>query len=271
MDAMLIHRRLSLLALTVGLAAALLATGCPDSYPDCNSDETCVEYNRDSSSQGHRRNHQYCIDGSCRECRSDGNCGACQECNGNVCETVPGCCSSSADCPSGQICQNNRCEAGCDATRPCTSQCQTCSNNRCVDIENCCVLNSDCQSGYRCENNRCVPDVACADGRFETIYFDFDESVIRADQESRLEHNAACMNLRRDAVRIEGHCDERGTDAYNLALGERRARSSKRFMERLGVVSDRMDIISYGESRPVCRQSNESCWRQNRRSEFVWR
>jgi peptidoglycan-associated lipoprotein len=112
----------------------------------------------------------------------------------------------------------------------------------------------------------------CYDREFQTVYFDFDESIVRVDQEPRLEHNSACMGeFGSDSLRIEGHCDERGTDAYNLALGERRARSSRTYLQRLGVNDDRMEIISYGESRPICRQSNESCWRQNRRSEFVWR
>jgi peptidoglycan-associated lipoprotein len=68
---------------------------------------------------------------------------------------------------------------------------------------------------------------------------------------------------------IEGHCDERGTNEYNLALGQRRATAAKDYVVSLGVAADLLRTISYGEERPFCRQSDESCWQQNRRAHFV--
>jgi len=70
-------------------------------------------------------------------------------------------------------------------------------------------------------------------------------------------------------VIVEGHCDERGTEAYNLALGERRARSVRDYLVTRGIAADRISTISYGEDRPVCREANEACWSQNRRAAFV--
>jgi len=104
-----------------------------------------------------------------------------------------------------------------------------------------------------------------------TVYFDFDEAGIRNNQETVLEDNAACLSaFRDDHAIIEGHCDDRGTESYNLALGERRARSVRDYLERLGIESERLTVVSYGELRPAARGSNESAWRLNRRAEFLW-
>jgi len=72
-----------------------------------------------------------------------------------------------------------------------------------------------------------------------------------------------------DLLLIEGHCDERGTDEYNLALGDRRARSALNYLVAQGVKGDRITIVSFGEQRPLCRESNEACWAKNRRDMFL--
>ena len=69
-------------------------------------------------------------------------------------------------------------------------------------------------------------------------------------------------------IRIEGNADERGSDEYNLALGQRRAASAKRYLVDHGIAADRFDLVSYGEERPVCTEHNEACWQQNRRDDF---
>lgn len=71
-------------------------------------------------------------------------------------------------------------------------------------------------------------------------------------------------------VIIEGHCDERGTNEYNFALGQKRADSAKQYLITLGIISSRIDIISYGEEKPLCTEQNESCWQKNRRAHFVF-
>jgi peptidoglycan-associated lipoprotein len=104
----------------------------------------------------------------------------------------------------------------------------------------------------------------------KSVYFDFDRADIRPADANVLDANARWLQENRGAlVLIEGHCDERGTDAYNLALGERRARSARDYLVAHGVAADRITTVSYGEERPVCPEHNEGCWRQNRRAGFL--
>jgi peptidoglycan-associated lipoprotein len=118
---------------------------------------------------------------------------------------------------------------------------------------------------------RCVPPVVAVDTTAITapIYFDFDKSTIRPDAAATLDRKVpffqANPGLR---VRIEGNADERGSDEYNLALGQRRAASAKRYLVERGIAADRFDLVSYGEERPVCTEHNEACWQQNRRDDF---
>jgi peptidoglycan-associated lipoprotein len=102
------------------------------------------------------------------------------------------------------------------------------------------------------------------------IFFDFDQHLIGRDAQSTLSTNADWINSTPGkAIVIEGHCDERGTQAYNLVLGEKRARSVKRYLEDLGVPAARLKTTSYGELRPFCKERDESCYQQNRRAHFV--
>jgi peptidoglycan-associated lipoprotein len=102
------------------------------------------------------------------------------------------------------------------------------------------------------------------------LYFDFDKSIIRSDQVERVEKNAAFMkNNPGVRVRIEGNCDERGTNEYNMALGQRRALSGQQYMVNLGVAESRFDTISYGEERAINFGHDELSWSQNRRDDFV--
>jgi peptidoglycan-associated lipoprotein len=106
----------------------------------------------------------------------------------------------------------------------------------------------------------------------EDIYFDYDQSVLRADARTTLEENAKVLRANDgQKIVIEGHCDERGTLAYNLILGERRAQSVKRYLENLGVAASQLQIISYGKERPFCADHSEACWQSNRRAHFVAR
>jgi peptidoglycan-associated lipoprotein len=104
----------------------------------------------------------------------------------------------------------------------------------------------------------------------ETVYFDYDKSALTDSARSILAEKASYLVRNPDIlVTIEGHCDERGSNEYNLALGERRASSVKQYLANFGVSSDNIDTLTYGEERPVCSESNESCWRLNRRAVFV--
>jgi peptidoglycan-associated lipoprotein len=102
------------------------------------------------------------------------------------------------------------------------------------------------------------------------IYFDFDRYDIRPADAKVLDANAQWLKSNAaQLVLIEGHCDERGTNEYNLALGERRAKSTMNYLVSQGVQASRITIISYGEERPVCTQHNEECWSKNRRAQFL--
>lgn len=102
------------------------------------------------------------------------------------------------------------------------------------------------------------------------IYFDFDQYNIRTDAQPALEDNGQWMRGESGrSILIEGHCDERGTLAYNLVLGEKRAKSVKRYLENLGISSSRLHTTSYGEVKPACKTHNEGCWKYNRRAHFV--
>jgi len=110
--------------------------------------------------------------------------------------------------------------------------------------------------------------VAVAD--LKDINFDFDKYDIRPGDAKTLDANAAWLKSNGDQlVLIEGHCDERGTNEYNLALGERRAKSTMNYLVSQGVQASRITIISYGEERPLCTEHTEQCWARNRRAHFL--
>lgn len=101
------------------------------------------------------------------------------------------------------------------------------------------------------------------------VYFDFDQYAIRADAQSTLKRLAGLLQseLTQELV-IEGHCDERGTSAYNLVLGERRAQAAKQYLEKHGMTAPQIRVTSYGKERPFCTEHSEACWQSNRRVHF---
>ncbi len=102
-----------------------------------------------------------------------------------------------------------------------------------------------------------------------TVYFDFDKSDLSKDARDTLNRNAQILQQLKASVKIEGHCDDRGSAEYNLALGERRAKSVQQYLLTLGVQADRLSVISYGKEKPAVQGSDESAWAKNRRAEFV--
>lgn len=238
--------------------ATVFMFGCGPTYPNCDNDENCAARN------------EACVNGTCSQCRDDSKCmasNACGVCEGARCSKRPNCCTSDLDCPNGGRCWNvpgqnyGECGAQCDATHPCPPG-QRCNNGICEpDYE--CTTDADCTGGKKCIDHRCTTQCA-----METIYFDFNESRLRADAQKTLNANADCIKGKGGSVRIEGHCDERGTEEYNMALGERRAVSAKRYLVNLGVSNGSLSVVSYGKERPVCTESNEECWAKNRRAEF---
>ncbi|HTQ86694.1 MAG TPA: peptidoglycan-associated lipoprotein Pal [Candidatus Solibacter sp.] len=104
------------------------------------------------------------------------------------------------------------------------------------------------------------------------IYFDYDRFDVRSDQMADLQADAGLLQQYRELrVNIEGHCDERGSEEYNIALGAKRAESVQKALERLGVTNAQLQTISYGKERPFCDAHNEHCWQENRRDHFTSR
>jgi len=103
----------------------------------------------------------------------------------------------------------------------------------------------------------------------QSIYFDFDRAVIRDDQKPAMRSNASAAQQHGEwrIVVVEGHTDERGTEEYNLALGERRANSVKQYLVNAGVPASRIDTVSFGESKPAVQGHDEAAWKWNRRAE----
>ncbi len=105
---------------------------------------------------------------------------------------------------------------------------------------------------------------------FVDIHFAYDKYDIREDDRTTLQQISAWLIKNATTqILIEGHCDERGTNEYNLALGDKRAKAAKDYLVSLGVESGRIEIISYGEERPACTEQSDSCWLGNRRAHFV--
>ena len=102
------------------------------------------------------------------------------------------------------------------------------------------------------------------------VYFDYDKSDIRGDQQASVQADAQFLSQHQNMnITIEGHCDERGSTEYNLALGDQRASSVKSALTAAGLSASRVKTISYGKEKPFCTESNEACWQQNRRAHFV--
>ena len=226
---------------------ALALTGCPSKPKDgtCKTSEDCAEQ------EGFGK---VCVEGRCQECGQDTDCKAGFVCRENKCVPRPEC-EKDTDCPAGKNCEAGRCIAA--APKP----------------E--CAGDADCGPGKACEAGKCVakaaPLSACpADGKYQTVNFDFDRSLIRPGDAGILETNAGCIKEQKPKrVTIGGHCDERGTSEYNLHLGQRRAESTRKYLQNLGVAAGILKTVSYGKERPLCTQSDEGCWARNRRAEIA--
>lgn len=108
------------------------------------------------------------------------------------------------------------------------------------------------------------------EGMFQDVLFEYDKYEVKDTYKPVLQSVASWMTKNGAAkLSVEGHCDDRGTNEYNLALGDRRAKAVKDYLVTLGVPAARIDVISYGEEKPLCTQQTEECWTKNRRAHFV--
>jgi peptidoglycan-associated lipoprotein len=255
------------LGLVLFVSAVLAQTGCKPDYPKCETNDHCKE-----SDQGQEDGRLYCVNGLCQECATDDQCGdASMECNAGVCEEIPGYCTGTADCPGNQKCRENRCGPECMGDEDCEAG-QVCEGGSCVAAPEC-SSDADCENGEMCEDGQCVepPEGSCT---LEPVYFGYDAATLRTEARDLLSANADCIKQRKMSVQVQGYTDERGTSEYNIALGERRARSVRNYLKGLGVSTSNMSTISYGEERLAQRcgeTGSDSCHSKNRRVELTQR
>ena len=175
---------------------------------------------------------EFCVDGQCQQCRDNADCPAGQQCSSGRCDPIPGYCDAEHPCPSGQTCENNRCVAPqaqteCDGSNP-------------------------CPAGQRCE--------------LASVYFEFNSDALDARDREVLATDSQCIRERNvPNVHVTGHADERGTEEYNMALGDRRARAVGRYLESLGIGSATLTISSMGEE--AATGTDEAAWQNDRRAD----
>ena len=182
-------------------------------------------------------------------------------------------CESNADCPEGKACQSGKCVK--DATLAAKAKEGMCMEDAdCPDPKICrdkqcvyeCSVDSDCEAGYGCQQHRCVEGMGKCDT--SAIFFDFDQSYLTTDGQERLRTMAQCLSKKKPtSVKIEGYCDERGTDEYNLALGDKRAKAIKKYLLELGLSPKLIKTVSFGEEYAKTCEA-EDCWQRDRKGEF---
>ena len=235
----------------------LLVVGCKPKYPTCDTDKDC-------------KPGEFCVNKKCQQCRSDADCGRGKTCVAGRCDTIPGWCETAADCPEGQGCRDNRC-APCETDGECGGR--KCRAGRCLPAGSC-VTDEDCPEGHECQEGVCTAppvETTGADGpcKLESVFFGFNDSVLSVQSTEALGKNLECLrSAGTRGVRVEGHCDSRGTEEYNLALGDRRARSAITYLTRAGIANRRLRAVSKGKLES--RGSDEATWAQDRRVDLIW-
>lgn len=188
--------------------------------------------NCDNDEQCHEG--EFCVNGRCQDCRDDSHCPTGQRCERGRCEAIPGWCNSDADCPPDQECVDNFCRP-----RPVVSETPV----------------------------QAPPPQQC---QLQPVYFGFDESTLDETARNALDADRRCMQERGiQSILITGMCDPRGTEEYNMALGDRRARAVRDHLQRLGVERRQMQTRSVGEEQAT--GSDEYGWSRDRRAEITER
>jgi peptidoglycan-associated lipoprotein len=178
---------------------------------------------------------EFCVNNLCQQCRNNNDCPSGQRCASGACEAIPGYCNSTADCGPGKECQNNMCVA---ARKPATQSTAT-------------------------------PPPVSSGCELSPAYFDYDSSTLSDSARDTLSRNASCVRERgAKGVHLTGLTDPRGTEEYNLALGERRAQSAQQYMKSLGA-SGEVTYSSMGEE--LASGSDESGWVRDRRVDFKFK
>ncbi len=286
-------RRVGLVTVAVfGAGSLLLSTGCAPKWPNCKTDEHCQ---KDAS--GAEMNF-VCYNQTCVECKADSDCEKKDpktQCNmdSHRCEPKPEC-KADGDCASinaNYVCRAERCvpecsqDADCGSGKKCNPENQRCEAPACE-----CHADVECGNGFTCADCKCIKandpwanisadcrpvDLANAkpgEVALGVVMFDFDKSNIRPDMRDVLDQNIKCLKQAGDKhFVLEGHADDRGTQEYNMALGESRADQVKDYISRMGVDVSNFEVVSKGENEPVCHEATQDCWDKNRRVVFIQR
>jgi peptidoglycan-associated lipoprotein len=235
-------QRFSFKALSLIIFTAAL-TGCPPTYPKCESDDHCKEKG------------EVCVQGMCQECAIDSNCKAGFVCETNKCVPKPEC-SEKKGCGEGKKCTKGKCAIDESLTSK---------------VE--CSVDDDCGSGQGCTKGKCATkenldmsgNAACT---YDAVRFEFNEFTLSADTQSALTKYAECIRKQSLRFTLEGHADERGTDEFNMVLSQKRAASVRKYLVDLGVSGGALDTVGYGENKPLVNGADEEAFAKNRRVEF---
>lgn len=229
-----------LLAVLVVAILPVIFGGCQKqaAYPNCKKDADCRV---DASG---KELNGVCYMGKCEECAADTDCSDLKQCVNNRCLAS---CSADADCGANNHCENNYCVADCTGPEGCASG-QACAQGRCV---------AQAEGG----------EGACA---ISPVHFDFDQYNVKPEYKGQIDAAAMCLESNPEVkLTIKGHTDNKGTPAYNMALGERRANAVLRELEAKGIARSRITTLSLGEQEPLVDENSDHAAQQNRRAEFV--
>lgn len=238
----------TLVVLVVAMAIPMFFSACTKKagFPNCKKDADCRV-----DAKGHPQKG-VCHMGKCEECVENSDCSDLKQCINNRCETT---CYVDADCGPGKHCEDNICLLDCTKDVKCPGN-RTCRKGRCL---------SELKLG---DDPNALGMEGCEG--VEKIHFDFDRFEVTPQAREHLQKLAKCLqNNPGFTLLIEGHADERGTPAYNMVLGNKRAMSVKDYLEmEAGIASSRIKTVSYGSQKPASEEKNEQAWYQNRRDEF---
>lgn len=226
------------------LSAMFLLAGCPKpTYPNCKQDADCNVTILGVEHSG------VCLFGKCQECAQD------------------------ADCKDGKMCHNGMCEAQCQSNADCGAGME-CMDGKCSMMPGSCKGPADCEAGYDCVDGMCAAvavsnyDEMC--GKERMAFFDFDKYSLKSEGVAVLDRIAHCLKAMPNVnVTINGYTDRVGTEEYNLALGERRARAAAKHLENMGVAKNRIKVVSYGKADPLDPAHSAAAYAKNRRAVVV--
>ena len=230
----------STLVAGAALGLAGLLAGCPDKKPktpSCDGDKDC-------------KDGLVCVDKRCVQCANNDDCPDGKVCKDNACIAKPQC-STDDDCADGKVCKDGACMA-CASDGECgpggTCESGACNRPKKCSVDEDCADDEDCVDGL-CQKPWQAPTADGPSCSLETVYFAYDSDAVAGPERDRLDKNSQCLEKEaKRNVTLVGHTDASGTDEYNIALSERRARAVADYLSRLGVDPARFQIVPKGET-----------------------